>query len=397
MAKQRNALRAGVFMMLSVAMMIFVIIAISGAGRFTQRFNTYPVEFSLSDDVGGLRVGDEVRIGGLKVGDVRDIQIRQVSDAADQSKHAAVVVFIDLPARFAIGADAGVSVQRTLTGTAAINVNSLGSATPLAAGEYLRGEPDPLTGLISNLKIASVRLNTDLEKLGDTADSFTMTGFTAAQTVQDLHVRLPDIVARYDEVCEAAVQMLGTVHSLLGPSTTDFHATIAHLRGISADLHEKLPGILDRLHGILGNADIAVGRAAQAMADIEAAATHTRDVTSSLRSIVVDNRSKLDGIIASLHATSENLKYASIEIRHSPWRLLYQPKPDEMSNLNIYDSVRQFAQGADSLDDAAGALRDALHDKNADPQQVKKLMDHLNDAFVRFQQVEQKMWSDIKQ
>jgi ABC-type transporter Mla subunit MlaD len=331
------------------------------------------------------------------MGDVRDVQIRQVPAVGDEPKHPAVVVFIDLPARFTIGADAGVSVQRTLTGTAAINIDSLGGATPLAAGEYLRGQPDPLTGLISNLKVASVRLNTDLAKLGDTADSFTMTGFAATQTVQDLHVRMPDIVARYDEVCEAAVSMLGTVHNLLGPSTTDFHATIAHLRGISADLHEKLPAILDRLHGILGNADIAVGRAAQAMADIETAATNTRDVTRSLRSVLMDNRSKLDGIIASLNTTSENLKYASIEIRHSPWRLLYQPKPDEMSNLNLYDSVRQFAQGADSLDDAAGALRDALHDKNADPQQVKKLMDHLNDTFTQFQQVEQKMWSDIKQ
>jgi ABC-type transporter Mla subunit MlaD len=397
MAKQRNALRAGVFMMLSVAMMIFVIVAISGAGRFTQRFNTYPVEFSLSDDVGGLRVGDEVRIGGLKMGDVRDIQIRQVAAVGDEPKHPAVVVFIDLPAKFVIGADAGVSVQRTLTGAAAINVDSLGGDAPLGAGEYLRGRPDPLNGLIANLKVASVRLNTDLEKLGDTADSFTMTGFSATQTVQDLHVRLPEIVARYDEVCEAAVRMLGTVHALLGPSTGDFHATISNLRGISADLHEKLPGILDRLHGILGDADIAVGRAAQAMADIEATASNARDVTRSLRSIVVDNRSRLDGIIASLNATSENLKYASIEIRHSPWRLLYQPKPDEMSNLNIYDSVRQFAQGADSLDDAAGALRDALHDKNADPQQVKKLMDHLNDTFTQFQQVEQKMWSAIKQ
>jgi ABC-type transporter Mla subunit MlaD len=158
-----------------------------------------------------------------------------------------------------------------------------------------------------------------------------------------------------------------------------------------------LPGILDRLHGVLGKTDIAVGRAAQAMTDIESTAVNTRDLTASLRSVITDNRGKLDTIIASLHATSENLKYASIEIRHSPWRLLYQPKPDEMTNLNIYDSVRQFAQGADSLDDAAEALRDALRDKNADPQQVKKLMDHLNDSFAQFQQVQQKMWSDIKQ
>jgi hypothetical protein len=31
-----------------------------------------------------------------------------------------------------------------------------------------------------------------------------------------------------------------------------------------------------------------------------------------------------------------------------------------MANLNLYDSARQFADGAGSLNDAALALRDAL-------------------------------------
>ena len=75
MAKQRNALRAGVFMVVSLALIIFVIVTISGAGKFTQSFTTYPIAFDLKADVGGLRAGDDVRIGGVKVGDVRDIQI----------------------------------------------------------------------------------------------------------------------------------------------------------------------------------------------------------------------------------------------------------------------------------------------------------------------------------
>lgn len=102
-------------------------------------------------------------------------------------------------------------------------------------------------------------------------------------------------------------------------------------------------------------------------------------------------------MIESLKATSDNLKYASVEIRHSPWRLLYQPKPDEVANLNIYDSVRQFAEGADSLDDAAAALRDALKDPNADPAQVKRLMQHLDDSFAKFQGVQQKLWKDVRE
>ena len=105
----------------------------------------------------------------------------------------------------------------------------------------------------------------------------------------------------------------------------------------------------------------------------------------------------MNGIVSSLKATSDNLKYATVEIRHSPWRLLYQPKPGEVANLNIYDSVRQFAEGADSLDNAASALRDVLKDPNADPAQVKRLMQHLNDSFDSFQQIQNKLWNDIKE
>jgi hypothetical protein len=67
-----------------------------------------------------------------------------------------------------------------------------------------------------------------------------------------------------------------------------------------------------------------------------------------------------------------------------------------MANLNTYDTMRQFAEGAESLQDAAGALRDALADKNADPADVKKLMDNLNDTFAKFQAVQAKLFDQVK-
>ncbi|MGD1276063.1 MAG: MlaD family protein [Tepidisphaeraceae bacterium] len=407
MANQRNALRAGLFMVISLALVILVIIAISGAGRFTQSFTTYPVAFSLSDDIGGLRVGDDVRVGGLKVGGVRDIEIRQLDSAAGQS----VVVFIDLPSRFPVATDASVSVEKSLTGTAAINIDSLGTGPRASPGEYLHGRPDPLFALIhrlgsmepdlhqivANVKSASVKLDADLDKFGQTADAFTETGFTAAATVHDLHVRLPDIVRRYNNLTASAVRMLDAVHEMLAPSTSDFHTAVANVRGITGDLRQRLPGLLDQMRSVLQKTDLSVTRAAAALADIQSTVADTKELSASLRSVISGNQSKLDAMIASLKSTSDNLKYASMEIRHSPWRLLYQPKAGEVANLNTYDSVRQFAEGASSLDDAAAALRDALKQPNADPEQVKKLMSGLDASFSRFQSVEQKLWKDIQQ
>jgi phospholipid/cholesterol/gamma-HCH transport system substrate-binding protein len=401
MAKQRNALRAGIFMLASLATVVFVIIAISGASKFTQRFATYGVEFSLQDDVGGLRAGDDVRIGGLKVGSVRDIVIHTQNTPGNLPQ---LIVYIDVPARYPMASDAVVSIQKSITGSAAVNIDDLGAGTPLTGGEFLRGHPDSISALfqklgtmgpdlqeiVTNVKGASIKLDTDLDKLGQTADAFTETSYTATATVRELHVRLPEIIGRYDQTTASAIRMLDTIHDILGPSAGDIHATITNVRGITTNLHTHLPELLDDFRSILQKTDLAVTRAASAMQDIQ-------NTTGSIRSIVGGNKGKLEGIIASLKDTSDNLKYASMEIRHSPWRLLYQPKPDEMANLNLYDSVRQFAEGATQLDNAAEALRDAARDPNADPEQIKKLSADLDVSFSRFQAVQQKMWNEIKQ
>ena len=120
-------------------------------------------------------------------------------------------------------------------------------------------------------------------------------------------------------------------------------------------------------------------------------------MTASANSVITGSKSKLEAMIASLKTTGDNLKNASAEIRRSPWRLLYTPKKGEMNNLNIYDSARQFAEGANDLNDAAQALRDALHDKSAQPEQIRTLMDKVEKSFTKVNDVEQKLWTEVKE
>jgi ABC-type transporter Mla subunit MlaD len=133
------------------------------------------------------------------------------------------------------------------------------------------------------------------------------------------------------------------------------------------------------------------------MDDVKKTAEHTRDMTASANSVITGNQGKISGMIASLKATGDNLKNASAEIRRSPWRLLYTPKKDEMNNLNVYDSARQFAEGANDLNDAAQALRDALHDKAVQPEEIRLLMDKVEKSFSKFNAVEQKLWTEVKE
>src|SRR6185436_1989455 len=168
------------------------------------------------------------------------------------------------------------------------------------------------------------------------------------------------------------------------------------VKDATATVKAKLPEGMDRLNSVLKRTDDAIARASGSLEDIKKAVADVREVSASAKGVVVNNRGKLDAMIAALKATGDNLKAASSEIRRSPWRLLYKPGKGEMANLNLYDSARQFAEGANDMSDAATALRDALASKDVDGKQLKVLVDRLDRSFEGFKQVETALWEKVQ-
>jgi ABC-type transporter Mla subunit MlaD len=171
---------------------------------------------------------------------------------------------------------------------------------------------------------------------------------------------------------------------------------MANLNASTGDLKSKLPGLLEQVDGVLSRLTKTVDEVNKTMVDVQAAVTSTRELASSARNIVVGNRGKFDGMIASLKTTADNLKAASAEIRRSPWRLLYKPAPGEMANLNLFDAARQFSDGANALNDATLALRDALNNPQAGKDEIQKLMEKVDQSFSHFQEVESKLWKSVE-
>ena len=204
-------------------------------------------------------------------------------------------------------------------------------------------------------------------------------------------------VDKFHAVADSTKRMMTNAGDLFGETKSDFRGTVKNLNDTTAAIKEKLPPMLDKVNGVMVKVEDTVTKATEALDDVKKAVASTRDMTASANSIITGSKSKLEAMIASLKATSDNLKNASAEIRHSPWRLLYTPKKGEMNNLNIYDSARQFAEGANDLNDAAQALRDALKDKQAQPDQIRQLMEKVDRSFSKFTEVEQKLWTEVKE
>lgn len=402
MAQERNALKAGIFIVTTIIMAIGVIVGIQGLEKFTQPTVLRTVRFELSDDLGGLRVGDDVRVGGFKVGVVRSIEL--LADVNDPHQQPKIVVSFSMPVKYAVRRDAQIAIQGTVTGTSWLNFDSLGSGEALAAGQPLTGRPGTMTQLVSALReitpqvqgmVMDVRTRT-VPLLNDTLSRYGKTADEAGGLLADFRGRMPAMIEKYNTVADRTAEMMVQVRDLIGDTKGDFRGTMANLNASTGDIKSKLPGLLEQVDGVLSRLTKTVDEVNKTMVDVQAAVTSTRELASSARNIVVGNRGKFDGMIASLKTTGDNLKAASAEIRRSPWRLLYKPAPGEMANLNLFDAARQFSDGANALNDATLALRDALNNPQAGKDEIQKLMEKVDQSFSHFQEVESKLWKSVE-
>jgi len=393
MKKERNATKAGFFIVFSAVLIVIIVMAIKGGAGLTEQQQTRVVRFKLSDDLGGLRVGDDVRVGGYKVGAVKAIDPSDLDGAEPQ-----LMVTFSLPARYKLRSDAMIGVQTTLTGSPCLNLASLGSPGQPEAVDNLVGTADPKTILLASLArvgedIPSITHDVrtvTLPKVNGAVDSFHQTGDSATHLVRHVDEKIDPIVGKYDAVTEKAGGALDSIHEMVGPSVKDFHGTMADLHAITGELKDKVPELLTKVSTTIDGTHAALD-------SVQKTVENTQEISASVRSLIADNHGKLDSIIASVKTTGDNLKAASMEIRHSPWRLLYQPSSAEMSNLNVFDAARQFADGANELNDAAQALKDAANEKDADPKKVQEMLKRLEKTFAKFHDVEQKLWTDVKQ
>lgn len=394
MATDRNAFKAGLFIVISLALIVAVIIAIKGVGRFIEPQQRRYVEFSLQDDVSGLRVGDDVRVGGLKVGIIHSIDIETGAKDADTR----VLIYFKIPERIVVREGARISVQSTLTGTAWLNFDKLGDGQPMAQDKPLKGMPGTFAVLarsLNDLGPEVQRLAADIRTI--TLPKVNKTTDNASETIVALKGKLDGIVERYNTVMDHVAAASGHLRDILGDTKGDFRKTMANVSASTDTLKTKLPKVMEDFDKLLTKVNTELESTTGVLAEIRMTATNTKDATGSIRSILARNKSKIDEMIQALKTAGDNVKFATAEIRHSPWRLLYKPRAGEVANLNLYDATRQFAEGANDLSDAATALRDALDDPQADKTKIEDLVQRLDETFGQFQKVETDLWKRVKE
>ena len=94
---------------------------------------------------------------------------------------------------------------------------------------------------------------------------------------------------------------------------------------------------------------------------------------------------------------STQLKLALIEIRRSPWKLLYRPTSEELSHELLYEATRSFAVAAGDLKAASESVKRVMENHsdlivNPDNKAAfERLTKHLIDSMERYEKAQQEM------
>lgn len=443
MSRDRNNIRAGVFVLSGITLIFVGIVVLSDFRSWFTPMQSVDVRFHLADGLKGLKEGAAVKIGGVPAGSVTTI----IDENNDDGVVIGQIVRFEIPAKYKIYSNAHLELDVPVLGSGtALNVRSFGGpiegVTPdNAALEYdPTGKPIPgnmapnamaeafaknlgiedeqrlqMKNIIANIDNLTAAIGSDPKPLRETIENLRDVTATAKEKLPQLAdnaiALTDDIKAITADVRKQWPQWQAKVDSMLAKLDDATKKLDTALATANAMLDENRANIKDAIasaKSTLGNTDEITQRVktetmqkiTTALDTANEAIANMRDTTANLKDFVVAQRPVLERTVGNARIVSDQLKLAAIEIRRSPWRLMYTPTEEELETDNLYDAARSFALAASSLNataDSLQALIDRLpSDGNVDESNnVRRMIEQLRQTFEKFSEAEKKFWGEV--
>ena len=398
-----NNLRAGIFVSTILVLALAVGFVLLKVDLF-KKYQTLVLQFDTTEGVSGLSRGSEVKVGGLTVGRVMSI----TPDVDQNNDLSAINVTIEImegiPIRYSDTAPEGTNAEVIRVGslvgsTSIINFNTLGQAPAplLNSGDKLlatRGS-GMLTTLVGPAN--AVRTNEIIKGLAVTAAWLKTIPeeyrTRVVPTLQNLSTTTANFNQDYEmwrkpigDTLLNAQSFTGNADQLLKDNKAKFtqlmdntSATMADAKVIASEFKTKGMPALQKL--LDQGAD-----AAQSLASsLDQVEQQMPQRLTDLRDFMLDARE-----------IAGQFKLTAIEIRRSPWKLLYQPKPGEVAHENLYSATRAFALATADLKTASASLQAVLAQDankfNSDENFRKEVRQEVLDSLEKYEAAQRQLF-----
>ncbi len=368
--KQRSELKAGIFVIAALAILLGVVFWLGSSNIFSNVTSKAVFYANNSGGPLGLSVDYAVQINDVKVG-------RIISVTVDTEKKRTLYVVGIEKKNLTIYSDGKAKVSANLMGTGSLVITSLGTKDkPIADEKHPILIVGGISEAIDNITTISNTLKKELdEKVKDSLLSkIKKIASNLLTTSKDIKKMAGNITPETD------ANKPGTILANIKTTSKNLASATTTIDGyVQKDLGQLLAKIREISTSVLKTAN------------------NLSTTSEKLKQFVVGNSDNLDEMIDNMVAVSANLEAASKEIRRNPWRLFYKPDEKKMHSVNIYDAARAFDEGATQLNIVVTKLK-ALRLLDAkDPaaeKEIREVREQLLKTFKSFKRVEDALWKE---
>ena len=232
--------------------------------------------------------------------------------------------------------------------------------------------------LSASAKRSMVKIETVVDDAGVIVSDVKDTTKDVKALASDVIQRKEKWLARVDNVTKSVDDSLMDVRKLIKDKDPAIRAIIDDIQQVTKTANEKT----------MKQVETALDKAIAGMEEFRAAGER-------IKGIVVSQGPVIEHALANAELTTAQLKLAAVEIRRSPWRLLYSPGDKEIEADNLYDAARSFAQAASSLDAASRSLQALAADAPKNKKQFDEMSQRLKRLFEQYNIAEKKFWKAL--
>ena len=398
-----NNLRAGIFVSTILVLALAVGFVLLKVDLF-KKYQTLVLQFDTTEGVSGLSRGSEVKVGGLTVG--RVVSITPDVDKNDDLSAINVTIEImeGIPIRYSDTAPEGTNAEVIRVGslvgsTSIINFNTLGQAPAplLNSGDKLlatrgSGMLTTLVGpanavrtneIIKGLAVTAAWLKTIPEeyrtRVVPTLQNLSTTTANFNQDYETWRKPIGDTLLNAQSFTGNADQLLKDNKAKFTQLMDNTSATMADAKVIASEFKTKGMPALQKL---LDQGADAAQSLASSLGQVE---QQMPQRLTDLRDFMLDARE-----------IAGQFKLTAIEIRRSPWKLLYQPKPGEVAHENLYSATRAFALATADLKTASASLQAVLAQDankfNSDENFRKEVRQEVLDSLEKYEAAQRQLF-----
>lgn len=377
----KNNVIAGLFVVGAMVLALVISMMVSGAGKRLASSRNYTIQFSLADGASGLKAGSPLTVGGQEVGRVTAISFaRPGADAA--SGIAGVDVRVAIRSDISLYQDAWAFLERPLLGSmSAINISSLGGAPGVArleAGGTLMGVVAP-PSFLAQAGYGPDQVRQVKQMIAQATEAIESISRIAKRLESDIDPSVKGIRTAIDDIGAIAAEW----RAKSGPWTQKVDSILASADSLIAENREPLKHAITSLDAALTKfKDETMVEANGMIASARGGADEFREANARLNRLLKEEEPNIQRILANFRLASDEIKLVGIEVRRSPWKLLYSPTTKELESELFYDAARTYASAVSDLRAASEALQ-AVPGPASEP-----IAARLQEAFKRYEQAE---------